>query len=182
MDKMNEAVLPEEVPGGHRHPNCYQCGNELHSTDTTYSTDKGYCCYVCYRQAESKKFHEIMKPLKDSGKRIEFATGAVRDGGEGKGRFDLVPPYPMDALSKHFEKGCLKYGERNFEKGIPLGEYLDSFLRHVNQWRMGLRDEPHLLSGLWNLWNLINTINEIKAGRLPPSLDDNHYMKEEDYK
>lgn len=31
-----------------------------------------------------------MAVLKDSGERTEFQSGAVRDLGEGKGRFDLV--------------------------------------------------------------------------------------------
>lgn len=31
------------------------------------------------------------KPIKDSGERTQFATGAVRDMHEGKGRFDLLP-------------------------------------------------------------------------------------------
>ncbi len=32
-----------------------------------------------------------MTQIKDSGTRSNFATGAVRDGQEGKGRMDLLP-------------------------------------------------------------------------------------------
>lgn len=41
-----------------------------------------------------------MAVLKDSGDRTEFSTGAVRDLGSGKGRFDLVP---LSVLARMFE-------------------------------------------------------------------------------
>ena len=33
-------------------------------------------------------------------------------------------------LAKHYEKGVEKYGERNWEKGIPQHSYIDSAVRH----------------------------------------------------
>lgn len=36
-----------------------------------------------------------MRQIKDSGKREEFATGSRRDTREGKGRFDLLPPFAI---------------------------------------------------------------------------------------
>ena len=32
--------------------------------------------------------------------------------------------------SIHMEQGCLKYGDRNWERGIPLHCYIDSGCRH----------------------------------------------------
>lgn len=55
------------------------------------------------------------------------------------------------ALSKHFEQGAQKYGERNWEKGIPLHFYIDSALRHYMKIKSGFEDENHHLACLWNL-------------------------------
>ena len=54
-------------------------------------------------------------------------------------------------LSKHYEAGCAKYGDRNWEKGIPLHCYIDSAVRHYLKHRRGDTDEPHDKAFIWNL-------------------------------
>jgi hypothetical protein len=54
-------------------------------------------------------------------------------------------------VSKHYEDGCKKYGERNWEKGIPLHCYIDSAVRHYLKYIRGDTDEPHDRAFLWNL-------------------------------
>ena len=58
--------------------------------------------------------------IKDSGERTEFQSGAVRDMSEGKGRMDLLPMCVLLRLARHYEAGSLKYGDRNWEKGIRV--------------------------------------------------------------
>lgn len=53
--------------------------------------------------------------------------------------------------SKHFEAGALKYGENNWQKGIPVNCYLDSAIRHYLKWRRGDKDEPHDRAFCWNI-------------------------------
>lgn len=89
--------------------------------------------------------------IKDSGKRTEFETGAVRDVGKGKGRYDLLPWGSIHELAIHCEEGAKKYGERNCEKGIPIHSLLDSALRHLSKYMQGEKDEPHLRAALWNI-------------------------------
>jgi hypothetical protein len=89
--------------------------------------------------------------IHDSGNRREFDTGAVRDMAEGKGRFDLMPPLALLRLAKHFENGAKKYGERNWEKGIPISSFIDSALRHIFKFMAGQEDEDHLCAAAWNL-------------------------------
>jgi hypothetical protein len=139
--------------------------------------------------------------IKDSGDRTEFATGAVRDMREGKGRCDLMPlevvaeylvlayPYSKPVMeevanfkktnctmhlyfalgkfaklaydekdatmllevAKHFEEGAKKYGENNWQKGIPVKCYIDSAIRHYLKWLRGDKDEPHDRAFVWNL-------------------------------
>lgn len=88
--------------------------------------------------------------IKDSGERITFSTGAVRDMHSGKGRMDLLPWEAIVEVSKHCEEGALKYGERNCEKGIPIHSLIDSACRHLAEYQMGMTDEPHLRAACWN--------------------------------
>ena len=147
--------------------------------------------------------------IKDSGSRTEFATGAVRDIQEGKGRCDLMPlgvmaecyyrSFPSDlgasifyeiylftqdgdvahlydVLAKkepfytysdmflevaiHFEEGAKKYGENNWQKGIPVKWYIDSAVRHYLKFLRGDTDEPHDRAFCWNImcaiWTCLN--------------------------
>lgn len=113
-----------------------------------------------------------MTEIKDSGERREFSTGAVRDMSAGKGRFDLLCPYAENELAKHMEKGCAKYGDRNWEKGIPQHSFIDSAKRHLNKVQRGLHDEDHLVAAYWNLHCAISQRERIKLGLLPAELDD----------
>lgn len=61
-------------------------------------------------------------------------------------------------VSKHMEEGAKKYGERNWEKGLPVDCYIDSAVRHYLKWRRGDNDEPHDLAFCWNVMCCIWTI------------------------
>lgn len=163
--------------------------------------------------------------IKDSGRRREFETGAVRDIQEGKGRCDLLPlevvawfigvsgfddeadpvissiaefkengnPLNLyDALeyfcnmrgynrktmildvAKHFEAGAVKYGENNWQKGIPVHCYIDSGIRHYLKMRRGDNDEPHDRAFVWNMLCCIWTVYHY------PALDDFTVKKDEE--
>lgn len=103
---------------------------------------------------------------KDSGQREEFDTGARRDVRDGKGRYDLISPVALRRLAQVLERGAKKYGERNWEKGIPVGRYLDSAIRHIYQYIEGHEDEDHLGHAMWNIMAAIHTL-EVK-----PELND----------
>jgi len=110
--------------------------------------------------------------IKDSGKRTNFKTGAVRDGQEGKGRMDLLPVSALIEVAKIFEAGAIKYAARNWEKGIPLSRFMDSGLRHAMKHLRGDRDEPHLAMAAWNFLCLLDTQERIANGLLPMGLND----------
>lgn len=110
--------------------------------------------------------------IKDSGARRGFGTGAVRDVTGGKGRFDLLPWATIRALAIHYQKGCEKYGDRNWEKGINIGTYLDSGIRHLTQVIDGRFDENHFISGIWNAVCGYQTLLWIQEGILPMKLYD----------
>ena len=159
--------------------------------------------------------------IKDSGNRTEFATGAVRDIQQGKGRFDLMPldirsrvfaiefadefeecsiayvlksiadfqqtgnegwlciaiaqyslavnvdlPKLMLDVARHFENGALKYGEHNWEKGIPVSRYIDSAVRHLMKDLAGETDEDHAAAFVWNCMCAAWTMENL------PAMDD----------
>lgn len=95
--------------------------------------------------------------IKDSGHRHKFASGAVRDMQTGKGRCDLLPPAAILRLARHFEAGAAKYGERNWEKGIPINSFIDSAIRHIMKYMAGQDDEDHLVAAAWNLMCAMET-------------------------
>lgn len=77
----------------------------------------------------------------------------------------------MLELSKHYEDGCQKYGERNWEKGIPLHCYIDSGVRHYLKYQRGDTDEPHDRAFLWNMLGAIWTHNNMPHMRDLPFSD-----------
>lgn len=54
-------------------------------------------------------------------------------------------------VSKHFEEGAKKYGENNWQKGIPTHCYIDSAVRHYLKYLRGDKDEPHDRAFVWNI-------------------------------
>lgn len=115
---------------------------------------------------------EDRKGLRDSGKRQEFVSGAVRDQAIGKGRFDLTCPHADFREARVFEKGSIKYGDRNWEKGMPVMRYLDSARRHIAQLMVGDNVEDHAAQARWNLSAYMETLYRIETGELPPELDN----------
>jgi hypothetical protein len=51
----------------------------------------------------------------------------------------------------HFEEGAKKYGENNWQKGIPVHCYIDSAVRHYLKFLRGDKDEPHDRAFCWNI-------------------------------
>lgn len=74
-------------------------------------------------------------------------------------------------VAKHFEDGAEKYGENNWQKGIPVRCYIDSAVRHYLKWLRGDDDEPHDRAFCWNILCAIWTCKH------KPELND--YNKEE---
>jgi len=90
--------------------------------------------------------------LADSGDRTNVAgTGALRDMAEGKGRCDLLPACAVLRLARHYEAGAKKYSDRNWEKGLPISNFMDSGMRHMLKYMDGMDDEDHLAAAAWNI-------------------------------
>lgn len=99
---------------------------------------------------------EDAKPFvtKDSGKRIDYASGMKRDTQEGKARFDLVY-YPMlKRWAELMERGAVKYGENNWMNANSpeeLARFRQSALRHMYQFLYEAQDEDHAAAVFFNI-------------------------------
>ena len=88
-----------------------------------------------------------------------FATGHIH-----KGDGDTTTLWQITTMllevAIHFEEGAKKYGDNNWQKGIPVRCYIDSAVRHYLKWLRGDIDEPHDRAFCWNImcaiWTCIN--------------------------
>lgn len=69
-------------------------------------------------------------------------------------------------LAVHFEAGAKKYGDNNWQRGIPIHCYIDSAVRHYLKFLRGDTDESHDRAFCWNLMCCIWTMKHM------PELDD----------
>ena len=119
---------------------------------------------------------EVDKPqMVDSGKRRKFETGAVRDTGNDKPRFELISPLAEERLAEWLRLGSLKYSSRNWEKGIPQSVCLASAKRHIHAFEIGDVSEDHLAALMCNAMFLTHNDEAIKMGILSKELDDLPY-------
>lgn len=105
--------------------------------------------------------------LKDSGKRLHFESGMVRDVDDTKPAFHLVIPngIPYEELmltrwAELLRKGAIKYAERNWEladSDEELERAKASAFRHFMQWFTGETDEDHAAAVFFNI-NEVETI------------------------
>jgi len=136
--------------------NCTLCGKELNVDGKCHNV-------TCPNQDTG--------PLADSGNRTDVAgTGGLRDMQPNKGRFDLLPIFGIQQVAIHFGNGAKKYSPRNWEKGLPLWNYVDSGSRHCHKVIGGLIDERHDRAWAWNAIAYLETRERIIRGELPMEL------------
>ena len=54
-------------------------------------------------------------------------------------------------MARTAAEGAAKYGDRNWEKGIPISNLLNHCIRHIYLYILGDTSEDHLAHGAWNL-------------------------------
>lgn len=80
-----------------------------------------------------------------------FATGAVRGADAENVRFDLVTPIGLRRLAETCAEGARKYGDHNWQRGMPASVMLNHAIRHAYLWLAGDDTEDHLAHAAWNL-------------------------------
>lgn len=90
---------------------------------------------------------------------VSTPSGGVKN--QKLARFDLIPPDAMYHLAEHYGKGAAKYGDRNWELGIPYALAYAAAMRHLHQWFGGEdkdaeTDSSHLCGALFALLTLLH--------------------------
>ena len=75
-------------------------------------------------------------------------------------RYDLIPPYALEALAHVYTLGADKYGEDNYMKGLNWRRVGGALMRHWEAWRKGERldrkdGQLHLASVAWCAFTLM---------------------------
>ncbi len=94
-----------------------------------------------------------------------------RKNDEGKARFDLLPVKPLFKVAEVYTIGAAKYGDRNWEKGIPWWRIFSAMMRHAWNWWRGEKLDPedrqhHLASVVFCAFTLM------EYEETHPELDD----------
>lgn len=110
--------------------------------------------------------------MKDSGKRQTFETSAVCDSDESKMRPELISPFAMERLAHWLKLGAEKYGERNYELGIPVSRRFASLYRHLLKFQQNEHDEDHMAAAFCNCMMILHTLEMVRRGVLPATLLD----------
>lgn len=112
-----------------------------------------------------------------------FESGSVRKTQAGKSRPDLISPFATYCLGHELAEGAKEHAERNWEKGQPISRCIASHDRHMEEYKMGLNNEDHLVRAYCNLMFAIHMREMVRAGKLPKSLDDMpRYLADEEDK
>ena len=102
---------------------------------------------------------------KDSGKRIDYASGMRRDVDTNKPRYDLVYEPLLTRWAELLARGAEKYGENNWQLADSeeeLKRFKASAWRHFVQAMRGDDDEDHYAAVLFNFGAIIMLEERLK--------------------
>lgn len=86
--------------------------------------------------------------MEDSGERMEFESGAVREPAKGKGRYDLISPVAIDRVANWD-----RYEDPIICRALPP---LEMAYNHIQQFRLGDRQKDHICAAANYLLNKLN--------------------------
>lgn len=81
---------------------------------------------------------------------VKYNTGAVRSADAESTRYDLITPIGLRRLAETCAEGAEKYGDYNWEKGMPISDLANHAIRHLYKFLEGDRSEDHLAHAAWN--------------------------------
>ena len=75
-------------------------------------------------------------------------------------RYDLIPPYALEALAHVYTIGATKYGDDNYLHGMDWSRVGGALMRHYEAWREGEPEDQedgqlHLASVAWCAFTLM---------------------------
>lgn len=82
---------------------------------------------------------------------VTYSSGAVRSSDREAYRYDLIAPEGLRRLAMTCAEGAAKYGDHNWEKGMPAKVFVNHAMAHMASWLDGDSSEDHLAHAAWNL-------------------------------
>lgn len=114
---------------------------------------------------------DAVPQLKDSGERMTFDSGMLREPDDEKPMFGLIVPkgvpYEQQMLTRfavQMTKGAKKYNPRNWEKANSEAEVermKEAAFRHFMQWYCGETDEDHAAALMFNVMAAETTASKL---------------------
>lgn len=89
---------------------------------------------------------------------VRYSNGAVRSSDAEATRYDLVTPIGLAAVAAACAEGAARYGDFNWEKGMPAADLINHGLRHIYLFLAGDRSEDHLGHAAWNIMGAIHSL------------------------
>jgi hypothetical protein len=123
-------------------------------------------CVGHNKETEMEEQKERLSSIKN---RV-FESGAQRDSNYNKPFIHNLKGYTRQRFGYHMTTGARKYGDSNWEKGMPTDQYLESIDRHLAAYMDGNRSEDHLSAIIFGIQGCM--INEKNEG-----MPSNHYFK-----
>lgn len=110
--------------------------------------------------------------MEDSGSRVTFEGGGQREDPKSKCRLDLISPFAEQRLGEWLRQGADKYGDRNWEQGIPFSYCIASIRRHLNKFQQGSSEEDHLAAVMCNAMFLMHFRAMMQRRAMSTDFDD----------
>ncbi len=99
-----------------------------------------------------KSYERKMAMIGNAHNDDKFRTGAVRSGDADNERYDLISPIGLRRVAETYREGADKYGDYNWEQGMPISDILNHAIRHQYLYLSGDRSEDHLAHAAWGLF------------------------------
>ena len=150
--------------------------------------EKGYGDdYHTIRRPEKPKIPSYVGEIVEKNRHPKSESGAMRES-LGVPYFSQVPLEAVGAGAAALEYGAIKYDNRNWEKGLPWQQMIDSLKRHIDDFERGHNyDDGKNGSGMHQTCMIMasammlcaSVIRDIgEDNRLPPT-DDNAFTAKE---
>ncbi len=112
---------------------------------------------------------------------VEYIYAAIRHAICEQDMFDGCAYTMMLEEAIHFEEGAEKYGENNWQKGLPINCYIDSAIRHYLKWSRGDNDERHDRAFMWNLMCCAWEVQQDREEKAADTMAENLKSDEREY-
>lgn len=148
---------------------CYNCKGPV---------DYNGVCHKCAAGSLSSALAHDGVDFTESGHTITIEEEVKDD--NGKLRYDLIPPQPLEELAKIYTKGLEKYGDFDWHKhGVHYSRHYAALFRHLQKWWKGEDNDSdshthHLASVAFYCFAIMQFTKEGREG-----LDDRRWTSKD---